>query len=148
MKKGFTLIELLIVMAIISALLGVAAPIGLNALSKAKATQVAANLRNLSQSVLAAFLTYDSNYFSEIDNNNELNEKEKAKLRIKKLYQDGFIDNDLSDKGYEIWLSDDEKVCKIYYISKDVQFLMVQSVNPSVKIDDNNSYIYLEVPKP
>jgi prepilin-type N-terminal cleavage/methylation domain-containing protein len=69
MKKGFTLIELLIVMVIISALLRVATPVALNALSKAKATQVSANLRNISQALLATFLTYDSNYFSSIDNN-------------------------------------------------------------------------------
>jgi len=146
MKKGFTLIELLIVMAIISALLGIATPVGINALSKAKATQVSANLRNISQALLAAFLTYDSNYFSSIDNNSNIDENDKAKLRVRKLYQDGFIDKDLSDKGYEIRLSNDEKFYRVYYVSKDVQPLMVQSVNLSFKID--NIGIYLEVPKP
>ena len=144
MKKGFTLIELLIVLAIISALLGVATPIGLNALSKAKATQIALNLRNLSQSIFTAFLTYDSNYFITIDNDDKINETEKAKLRVKKLYQDGFIDKDLSERGYEIRLLGEKYV--IYYIGKDIQPLMVQTVNSSIKIDSTG--VYLEVSKP
>jgi len=148
MKRGFTLIELLIVLAIISALMGIATPVGLTALKKAKATQIAANLRNISEAVLTAFLTYNSDYFSAIDNNNEITEENKAKLRIKKLYQDGFIAKDLSESGYEILLSEGGKSYKICYVNKDIEFLLVRSSNPSVKLDENTGYICLEVPKP
>ncbi|KAF2957748.1 hypothetical protein AS159_08615 [Thermotoga sp. Ku-13t] len=47
MSKGFTLIELLIVLAVIAALLAIVTPIALNAVAQAKATQVAANFRNI-----------------------------------------------------------------------------------------------------
>jgi len=51
MRKGFTLIELLIVLAIIAALMAVVTPIALNAVRKAKATQVAENFRNIKSAV-------------------------------------------------------------------------------------------------
>jgi len=51
MRKGFTLIELLIVLAIIAALMAVVTPIALNAVKKAKATQVAENMRNIKSAV-------------------------------------------------------------------------------------------------
>lgn len=47
MSRGFTLIELLIVLAVIAALLAIVTPIALNAVAQAKATQVAANFRNI-----------------------------------------------------------------------------------------------------
>ena len=55
MRKGFTLIELLIVLAIIAALMAVVTPIALNAIKKAKATQVAENLRNIKAAVESYF---------------------------------------------------------------------------------------------
>ncbi len=51
MRKGFTLIELLIVLAVIAALMAIVTPIALNAVSQAKATQVAANFRNIKSAV-------------------------------------------------------------------------------------------------
>jgi len=59
-KKGFTLIELIIVMAIISTLLSVVTPTAVNALKKAKATQVAFNLRNISAALQIYYLVNDS----------------------------------------------------------------------------------------
>ncbi len=47
MRKGFTLVELLIVLAVIAALMAVAAPLALNAVRNAKASQVAQNFRNI-----------------------------------------------------------------------------------------------------
>jgi general secretion pathway protein G len=44
-KNGFSLVELLIVLAVIAALIAVVTPIALNAIAKAKATQVAENLK-------------------------------------------------------------------------------------------------------
>ena len=55
MRKGFTLIELLIVLAIIAALMAVVTPIALNAVKKAKATQVAENFRNIKSAVESYF---------------------------------------------------------------------------------------------
>ncbi|MBO8160376.1 MAG: type II secretion system protein [Thermosipho sp. (in: Bacteria)] len=143
MKKGFTLIELLIVMAIISALLGIAAPVGLNAVTKAKAVQVAANVKTLSNAVIQAFLVYDTNYFSAIDNNENINEETKSKLRIQKLFKDRFIDADISNKGYEIRFSDG--LYKVYYIGNDVQYFVVLSVYSGMKLDNHGMYV--EVPK-
>ena len=51
LKSGFTLIELLIVLAVISALLGIVTPNAIGAVARAKATQVALNLRNLKSAV-------------------------------------------------------------------------------------------------
>jgi len=50
-KEGFTLVELLIVLAVIAALLATVTPVAINAVKKAKATQVAANLRNIKSAV-------------------------------------------------------------------------------------------------
>lgn len=50
-KNGFSLVELLIVLAVIAALIAVVTPIALNAISKAKATQVAENLKTIGSSI-------------------------------------------------------------------------------------------------
>jgi len=54
------LIELIIVMAIISSLLSIATPTAIGALKKAKATQVAFNLRNISAALQIYYLINDS----------------------------------------------------------------------------------------
>lgn len=46
-RKGFSLVELLIVLAVIAALIATITPVALNAIKKAKATQVAQNLKTL-----------------------------------------------------------------------------------------------------
>ncbi|OAA29710.1 N-terminal cleavage protein [Kosmotoga arenicorallina S304] len=46
-KKGFSLVELLIVLAVMAALIATITPVALNAIRKAKATQVAQNLKTL-----------------------------------------------------------------------------------------------------
>ena len=46
-KKGFSLVELLIVLAVMAALIATITPVALNAIKKAKATQVAQNLKTL-----------------------------------------------------------------------------------------------------
>ena len=50
-NEGFTLVELLIVLAVIAALLATITPVALNAVKKAKATQVAENLRNIKTAI-------------------------------------------------------------------------------------------------
>jgi len=46
-KEGFSLVELLIVLAVMAALIATITPVALNAIRKAKATQVAQNLKTL-----------------------------------------------------------------------------------------------------
>ncbi len=46
-RSGFTLIELMIVLAIIAALAAILTPMGLNALNRAQATQLIADVRNV-----------------------------------------------------------------------------------------------------
>lgn len=46
-RSGFTLIELMIVLAIIAALAAILTPMGMNALNRAKATQIVADVRNI-----------------------------------------------------------------------------------------------------
>ena len=46
-KEGFSLVELLIVLAVMAALIATITPVALNAIRKAKATQVGQNLKTL-----------------------------------------------------------------------------------------------------
>ena len=73
MRKGFTLIELLIVLAIIAALMAVVTPIALNAVRKAKVTNVAENLRNIKAAVESYVYTDQISDFSSFDIETVLN---------------------------------------------------------------------------
>jgi len=64
-KEGFTLVELLIVLAIISSLVSVVTPTAINAIRKAKATQVGVNMRNLNIAVMQ-YVTLNSTIPSTI----------------------------------------------------------------------------------
>jgi general secretion pathway protein G len=50
-KRGFSLVELLIVLAVIAALIATITPVALNAIKKAKATQVAQNLKTIASAI-------------------------------------------------------------------------------------------------
>lgn len=50
-RKGFTLVELLIVLAVIAALIATISPLALNAIRRSRATQVAHNIRALSNAL-------------------------------------------------------------------------------------------------
>ena len=50
-RKGFSLVELLIVLAVIAALIATITPVAMNAIKKAKATQVAQNLKTLASAL-------------------------------------------------------------------------------------------------
>ena len=86
-RKGFSLVELLIVLAVIAALIATITPVALNAIKKAKATQVAQNLKTLA---------------SALENAAYVNGVE-----------DGFVNDiaDLKDLGRDI----DGKVYNVYY---------------------------------
>ena len=56
-NEGFTLVELLIVLAVIAALLAIVTPVAVSAVKKAKATQVASTLRNITAAVQQFYYT-------------------------------------------------------------------------------------------
>lgn len=56
-KEGFTLVELLIVLAVIAALLAIVTPVAVNAVRRAKATQVASTLRNIAAAAQQYYYT-------------------------------------------------------------------------------------------
>lgn len=126
--------ELLIVLAIISALLSVATPVALNALAKAKATQVAMNLRNLSVALEQAILINPDEF-----NPDNLEEKN----IIFELYNKGFINVDLSQKGYIIEYDNGKYLIK--YTNNDVNPMFVKSTYPAVLQEEETGYLYVEV---
>ena len=66
-KYGFTLVELLIVLAVIAALIATITPLALNAVRKARASQVAQNMRTLASGFENAVLI-DSEAPTDINN--------------------------------------------------------------------------------
>jgi general secretion pathway protein G len=58
-KYGFTLVELLIVLAVIAALIATITPLALNAIRRARASQVAQNIRTLASGFENAVLVND-----------------------------------------------------------------------------------------
>ena len=87
MRKGFTLIELLIVLAIIAALMAVVTPIALNAVKRARVTQVAENLRNIKSAVESYVYTQQDFDVSDIT--------------IDTLENEGYLAN-LNSDDYEV----------------------------------------------
>ena len=68
MKKGFSLVELLIVLAVLAAVVSSVAIFAKNAIRKAKATQVAQNLKSITTSVENKLYLEGFNQLSEISN--------------------------------------------------------------------------------
>ncbi|HNS66883.1 MAG TPA: type II secretion system protein [Mesotoga infera] len=65
-KKGFSMIELLIVLSIIAALIALIVPIAMNASQKARATEIAKNMKTLADSIERIALT------DGVDNNEKI----------------------------------------------------------------------------
>jgi prepilin-type N-terminal cleavage/methylation domain-containing protein len=129
MKKGFTLVELLIVLAVIAALLSVATPLALNAVKKAKASQVAQNFRAIKSAVENWFNTESpsnptSLATSTLVNNNYIN-----------TWPDGFeVTPEASNTGvYEF---------TIKYTKGDISLVDVEkSGMPEVDEGENNNLV-------
>jgi prepilin-type N-terminal cleavage/methylation domain-containing protein len=128
MRKGFTLIELLIVLAIIATLLSVTTPVALNAVKKAKATQVAANLRNIRSAVESYFYV------------------EGATTTLDTLIANGYLSStptnfilDSTDNN------DGSHVFEIVYKGADVDKETLQKVYPAVKATDTDYYVRFTV---
>jgi len=112
-KRGFTLIELLLVLAVFVFLLAMITPVALKAVEKAKATQVATNLRNIAS-------TLQSYYFI----NGEMPES------VKKLIKEGYIagrgeDYDLFDITQST-PTNDSTVVYVVYAGDDVNLEYIQ----------------------
>jgi len=112
-KRGFTLIELLLVLAVFVFLLAMITPVALKAVEKAKATQVATNLRNIAS-------TLQSYYFI----NGEMPES------VKKLIKEGYIAG--RDEDYDLFditqstPTNDSTVVYVVYAGDDVNLEYIQ----------------------
>ncbi|MBO8161042.1 MAG: type II secretion system protein [Thermosipho sp. (in: Bacteria)] len=125
MRKGFTLIELLIVLAIIAALMAVVTPIALNAVKKAKATQVAENFRNIKAAV--------ESYF---------NVEEEAPSALGDLVSNGYLNT--TPDGFELWgatsLGNGVYSIDIVYTQSDVDDTQLENVYSEIDTTSSNVY--------
>ncbi|SHH52135.1 type II secretion system protein [Thermosipho atlanticus] len=117
MRKGFTLIELLIVLAIIAALMGVVTPIALNAVKKAKATQVATNFQNIKAAI-----------------ENYVNVKQALPQSLNILVSEGYLNRTPDGFSLEVdnTFNNGIAVATITYTAGDVDMNLVAQVNPEV----------------
>jgi prepilin-type N-terminal cleavage/methylation domain-containing protein len=130
MKKGFTLVELLIVLAVIAALLSVATPLALNAVKKAKASQVAQNFRAIKSAVENWFNTE-----SPADPKTEFSKDTLLKKNYINTWPDGFeVTPEASNTGvYEF---------TIKYTKGDISLVDVEkSGMPEVDEGENNNLV-------
>jgi len=117
-KRGFSLVELLIVLAVIAALIATITPVALNAIRKAKATQVAQNLKTLA---------------SAIENAAYVNGVNDA-LLIKNSAAGGTTKISLDDIGRDINESD---YGFTYYLDADTnKYVVVVYFNKAASVDD------------
>ncbi|MDK2886957.1 MAG: type pilus assembly protein PilA [Thermosipho sp. (in: thermotogales)] len=117
MRKGFTLIELLIVLAIIAALMAVVTPIALNAVKKAKATQVAENFRNIKSAVEAY-----------------VNVEQEVPTTLASLTSSGYLSNAPSgfDLAGDTSFTSGVAYATVVYTSGDVSLSDLQKVYPEI----------------
>jgi len=113
--EGFTLLEMLIVLAVIAAVLTAITPVAVRTLRKAKATQVALNLRTLQVAMLECYIVETPNSTIDIDD----------------LYSGHYVSN--KPEGYVInWATFTTGVAKAFlvYTSEDVELEFVEDVLP------------------
>ncbi len=135
MKKGFTLVELLIVLAVIAALLSVATPLALNAVKKAKASQVAQNFRAIKSAVENWFNTNNPDDPTSLDVDNDL------KGKYLNSIPDGFTVT-VADSGSGVY------TVTIEYTKNDIALADVQkSGMPEVTQDGNNLKLTFDLQK-
>jgi len=136
MRKGFTLIELLIVLAIIAALMAVVTPIALNAVRKAKATQVAENIRNIKAAVES---------YVNIQQDEDLTD-----LSVASLVNTGYLNSSPGDY-YEIWGATQTDVgvyaIDIVYTGTDIDPAEVAKVSQDVVEASNLAVATLTIQK-
>ncbi|WP_448376172.1 type II secretion system protein [Fervidobacterium sp.] len=131
MRKGFTLVELLIVMSIIAALMAVATPVGVNALSQAKATNVAGNFRALSQAVIQ-MITIEQNPPTSGD-------------ILGYLYTNKYISS--IPQGFQITYDSANKTYVIKYTNDDIDPTKVKNTYNAIMLDTDGK-LMITVQKP
>ncbi|SHH52160.1 competence type IV pilus major pilin ComGC [Thermosipho atlanticus] len=119
MRKGFTLIELLIVLAIIASLMGIVTPVALNAVKKAKATQVAANFRNI-KAALESYVNVEQNMPLSLNQLKDAGYLNTIPSGFSYIYEDKFDVNGTA-------------IATITYTAGDIDINLVAKVNPEVK---------------
>jgi len=132
MKKGFTLIEFLVVMVIISILILVVSPIAVNALKKARATNIGRNLRNIHQAV--------QNYIN-VEQPSSLDNLTINYLRNKKFLKVDMDENDFSKYNFNVIDLETKILIETVYKGKDIDPLLVIKLFPFIKATDNVLYI-------
>ncbi|ACR79142.1 MULTISPECIES: lamin tail domain-containing protein [Kosmotoga] len=112
-KKGFTLVELLIVLAIIAVLVAALIPPAMNSIRKAKAVQVARNLKNLS-------IGFENKIL--VDN-------------VPPLSIDEIGRNIPDNYGVAYEVSNGTWLVVVYYTGKDVDYDTLKTILPDVSQD-------------
>ncbi|WP_367362765.1 type II secretion system protein [Mesotoga sp.] len=126
-KLGFSLVELLIVLAVIAALIATITPVAMNAIKKAKATQVAQNLKTLASAIENK---------AYVDGSSSLTET----LSISSLARDVKVE----DYGAHILRgTGGSYTVSVFYIGADSDFTSVKAVLDSVTkgtINDSSGF--------
>ncbi|PVD17031.1 MULTISPECIES: prepilin-type N-terminal cleavage/methylation domain-containing protein [unclassified Mesotoga] len=122
-KRGFSLVELLIVLAVIAALIATITPVALNAIKKAKATQVAQNLKTLATALENAA------YVNGVNDNKEIKGPDgNSKISIDDLARDlPKKDNDHL-YGFAYTQSSGKYDVVVFYTGKDANAGSVKDV--------------------
>ncbi|PVD17030.1 MULTISPECIES: type II secretion system protein [unclassified Mesotoga] len=150
-KRGFSLVELLIVLAVIAALIATITPVAMNAIKKAKATQVAQNLKTLASALENAA------YVNGVDDNKKIKGPDgNEEIRIDDLARDlPKKDNDHL-YGFAYTQSSGKYDVVVFYTGKDANADSVKDVlntsdvgytstnldedNPNNFVDDGAEY--------
>ena len=108
-EKGFSMIELLIVLSIIAALIALITPIAMNASQKARATEIAKNMKTLADSIERIALT------DGVDNSD----------KIKGVNSLSDVARDVNGSTYHIiyYVTDQVKTYDAYVVHKDDKLL-------------------------
>ncbi|KUK89912.1 MAG: Uncharacterized protein XE05_1912, partial [Thermotogales bacterium 46_20] len=123
-KRGFSLVELLIVLAVIAALIATITPVALNAIKKAKATQVAQNLKTLATALENAA------YVNGVNGNKVLKPGETDDpIELEDLGRD--IDSNKYGVWYTSTGTNGEFKAVVYYNGNDVDPSLVNQTLPN-----------------
>lgn len=129
MKKGFSLVELLIVLAVIAALIATITPVALNAISKAKATQVTRNITTLAKTFENAvyvngIVTVKGFPYVKISDDKYLSNTEDLKL----------LGRDIDIKTYGLWYAVEEgRVYVGIFSNEKISYKLAKEILPSLK---------------
>ncbi|WP_053001068.1 type II secretion system protein [Kosmotoga pacifica] len=127
MRKGFSLVELLIVLAVLAALIASITMVALNAVRKAKATQVAQNLKEITTSIENKIYLEGFDQLSEISSLSDLGRN---------------IDDDY--KLYLVTKPDGEILVNVIYNSLDTNVELVEEILPDATVTNSDVHYILQ----